>query len=288
MSTNDKEKPYEQGWHPSVTANHATRTAENEAAILLPRLKPTSHILDLGCGPGTITTGLAQYVPQGSITGVDLTPEIIAQAEQLAEQQEGGAPKNVKFSTGNVLEGLPFENETFDVVWMSQVLIHIPEPVKALKELRRVLKTGGFIADREGDFPFHWYPYLPGLQLKSKYQYEMVITRQKSSVAQPHLPPYGREHRSGSMVHVWARQAGFDPLKIEKSARVTMYSTPEERKAYAGHMIARMEQGGHRQKYEALGASKEDVDLMVKDLERWREDPDGVHHIVQYEVVAWK
>ncbi|KAL5396700.1 hypothetical protein PMIN06_001774 [Paraphaeosphaeria minitans] len=170
MSTNDKEKPYEQGWHPSVTANHATRTAENEAAILLPRLKPTSHILDLGCGPGTITTGLAQYVPQGSITGVDLTPEIIAQAEQLAEQQEGGAPKNVKFSTGNVLEGLPFENETFDVVWMSQVLIHIPEPVKALKELRRVLKTGGFIADREGDFPFHWYPYLPGLQLKSKYQ----------------------------------------------------------------------------------------------------------------------
>ncbi|OAG04993.1 HbrB-domain-containing protein [Paraphaeosphaeria sporulosa] len=281
MSTKDQEeKPYQQGWHPSVTANHATRTAENEAAFLLPRLKPNFHILDMGCGPGTITTGLANHVPQGSITGVDLTPEIIAQAKQLAEQQNGGAPKNVEFSTGNVLEGLPFADETFDVVWMSQVLLHIPEPVKALKELRRVLKTGGFIADREGDFPFHWYPYLPGLQLKSKYQYEMVITRRKSSSAQPHLPPHGPDHRSGSMIHVWAREAGFDPLKIEKSARVTMYSTPEERKVYAGHMIARMEQGGHRQKYEALGASKEDVDLMVRDLERWREDPDGVHHIV--------
>ena len=125
--------------------------------------------MDLGCGPGTITTGLAKYVPQGSVTGVDLTPEVIVQAEQLAGQKDGGAPKNVTFSTGNVLEGLPFEDETFDVVWMSQVLLHIPEPVKALKELRRVLKTGVCVADREGDFPYFWYPSLPGLQLSSKY-----------------------------------------------------------------------------------------------------------------------
>ncbi|KAF2447160.1 HbrB-domain-containing protein [Karstenula rhodostoma CBS 690.94] len=262
MSTNDQQKPYQQGWHPSVTANHATRTAENAAAFLLPRLKADFHILDMGCGPGTITTGLAKYVPQGSVTGVDLTSEVIAQAKQLAEQQEGGAPSNVTFTTGNVLEGLRFENDQFDVVFMSQVLIHIPEPVKALKELRRVLKTGGFIADREGDFPFHWYPYLPGLQNYCKLQYEMVVTRQKSPAAQPHLPPYGPAHRSGSMIHVWAREAGFDALKIEKGARVTMYSTPEERKEYAGQMIARIEQGGHRQKYEALGASKEDVDVM--------------------------
>lgn len=68
-----------------------------------------------------------------------------------------------------MLQGLPFKDETFDVVWMSQVLIHIPEPVKALKELRRVLKTGGFLADREGDLSFHWYPYLPGLQMHNKY-----------------------------------------------------------------------------------------------------------------------
>lgn len=116
----------------------------------------------------------------------------------------------------------------------------------------------------------------------------MAVTRQKSSAAQPQLPPYGPDHRSGTMVHVWAREAGFDPLRIEKSARVTMYSTPEERKMHAGNHVARLEQGGHRQKYEALGASKEDVDVILRDLERWRDDPDGVHHIVQYEVVAWK
>lgn len=241
----------------------------------------------MGCGPGTITTGIAKYIPQGSIIGVDLTSEVIAQAKELAEQK-GGLPPNVSFTTGNVLEGLPFEDETFDAVFMSQVLIHIPEPVKALKELRRVLKTGGFIADREGDWPFHWYPYLPGMQLQYKYMYEMVITRRSTSAAQPQYPPYGPEHRSGSMVQAWARQAGFDPLKIEKSAQVTMYSTPEERQTFAGNMIARVEQGGHRQKYEALGASKEDVDTIVRDLERWRDDVDAMHLIVQIEVVSWK
>ncbi|KAJ4355981.1 uncharacterized protein N0V89_004006 [Didymosphaeria variabile] len=292
MSDGQK-KPYQQGWHSSVTANHATRTAENEGAFFIPRLKPHFKVLDMGCGPGTITVGLAKYVPQGSVIGVDLTSEVITQAKKLAEQKEGGVPSNVTFTTGNVLEGLPFEDEMFDAVFMSQVLLHIPEPVKALKELRRMVKTGGFIGDREGDFPFLWYPYLPGLQLKDKCtqcpdMYDMVITRQKSSTPRPQYPPHGPEHRSGSMIHVWAREAGFDPLKVEKSARVTMYTTPEERKVYAENMIARMEQGGHRQKYMDLGASREDVDLMVRDMERWRDDPDGVHHIVQYEVVAWK
>ncbi|KAJ4297997.1 hypothetical protein N0V90_005896 [Kalmusia sp. IMI 367209] len=271
-----------------VTANHATRTAEAEAAFLLPRLKPHFHILDLGCGPGTITTGLARYVPQGSITGVDLTPEVIAQAKELASKKEGGAPPNLAFKTGNVLEGLEFEDASFDVVWMSQVLVHVPEPVKALREVRRVLKEGGFVADREGDWPFRFHPYLPGLQLKNKYMYDMVITRGASSSAHPDNAPFGDGHRSGSLIHVWAREAGFDPLKIEKGARVTLYSTPEERERYAGNLIARIEQGGHRQKYLDIGASKEEVDLMVSDLEKWRDDPDGVHYIVQFEVVAFK
>jgi SAM-dependent methyltransferase len=249
---------------------------------VLPRLKSDFHILDMGCGPGTITVGLGKYVPRGSITGVDLAPEVIAQAKQLAEQTEGGMPSNVRFTTGNVLEGLDFPDGHFDVVFMSQVLIHIPEPVKALKELRRVLKAGGFIADREGDFPFHWYPYLPGLELKNKYMYGLLHG------LVPQSPPYGAGHRSGSMVHVWARQAGFDGLKIEKSARVTMYSTPEERAVYAGNMIARIEQGGHRERYQRLGATEQEVDVMVHDLGKWRDDVDAVHHIVQYEVVVTK
>lgn len=306
-NTNDQSKPYrkcnmqhksnttyqqltapEQGWHPTVTAQHAGRTAEADGAFLLPHLKPHFHILDLGCGPGTITTGLSKYVPQGSVTGVDLSPEVIAQAHSLASQNENGVPSNVTFATGNALEGLAFPDEKFDVIFMSQVLLHIPEPVKALKELRRVLKTGGFIADREGDWPFRWYPELPGLQLQDKYLYSMVITRQPPDASRPWYSPYGVDHRGGSKTHVFAREAGFDPSKIEKSARVTVYGTPEERKRYAGNMIARIEEGGHRQKYEGVGATKEEIDTIVRDLGRWRDDVDGMHWIVQFEVLIRK
>jgi hypothetical protein len=160
--------------------------------------------------------------------------------------------------------------------------------VKALRELRRVLKTGGFIADREGDWPFRWYPELPGLQLQDKYLYSMVITRQPPDASRPWYSPYGADHRGGSKTHVFAREAGFDPLKIEKSARVTVYGTPEERKRYAGNMIARIEEGGHRQKYEGVGATKEEIDTIVRDLGRWRDDVDGMHWIVQFEVLIRK
>ena len=50
----------------------AERTAEDCATHLLPHLKPHYRILDVGCGPGSITVGLARYVPQGSVVGVDV------------------------------------------------------------------------------------------------------------------------------------------------------------------------------------------------------------------------
>jgi SAM-dependent methyltransferase len=221
-------KTYQQSHHRTVTAAHSTRTAEVEGAFVLPHLKPTFSILDIGCGPGTITSGFATYVPEGSVTGIDTTTQVISEAtERLSSLTP--QPANVTFEVGNVLDGLRFPDASFDVVFCSQTLVHIVEPVKALKEMRRLCKPGGFVAAREGDMPFRWVPYLRGLQLFNKYLYLMVMGDIGVDTEHPDNAPFKEGHRSGSLVHVWAREAGFDPLKIVKGAKVTMYGTREER-----------------------------------------------------------
>ncbi|KAF2625682.1 S-adenosyl-L-methionine-dependent methyltransferase, partial [Macroventuria anomochaeta] len=105
-------------------------------------------VLEVGCGAGSITIS----VPQGSVTGVDLSETVLGQArEHLASQEEkelvGG---EVDFRVGNVVEGLEFKDGEFPVVLCHQTLVHIPEPVKAMRGMRRVCKKGGIVACREG------------------------------------------------------------------------------------------------------------------------------------------
>jgi len=74
---------YTHGHHDSVLRSHRWRTAANSCGYLLPHLRPTFRILDIGCGPGTITTDLAAIVPDGHVTGLDRT-EIVDQARRHA------------------------------------------------------------------------------------------------------------------------------------------------------------------------------------------------------------
>ena len=133
---------YTHGHHESVLRSHRWRTAENSAAYLLPHLKPHMRILDVGCGPGTITAGLAGYVPQGHVTGIDAAPDIVEQARELTAGRE-----NLDFTTGEVY-ALDYPDDTFCVVHAHQVLQHLSDPVRALREMHRVTKPGGLVAAR--------------------------------------------------------------------------------------------------------------------------------------------
>jgi len=72
---------YTHGHHESVLRTHAWRTVDNSAAYLVPHLRPGLSVLDVGCGPGTVTVDLARRVAPGRVVGVDLSPEVVARAE---------------------------------------------------------------------------------------------------------------------------------------------------------------------------------------------------------------
>src|SRR2546430_2631838 len=139
---------YLHGHHDSVLRSHRWRTAENSAGYLLPRLAPDARVLDVGCGPGTITADLAARVPGGDVTGIDAAADVLAQARQEAERR---GLDNVRFDTGDVYH-LDFADGTFDVVHAHQVLQHLTDPGAALREMRRGCRPGGLVAARDGDY----------------------------------------------------------------------------------------------------------------------------------------
>ena len=120
--------------------------AESFAGVANPfslgALEPGERVLDLGCGAGTDSLVVAQMVgPEGHVTGIDMTPEMLAKAR--ASAAEMGA-ENVEFVEGEA-ESLPFPDESFDVVISNGVIDLIPDKAAVFSELYRVLVPGGRI-----------------------------------------------------------------------------------------------------------------------------------------------
>ena len=126
---------YTHGHHESVLRSHTWRTAENSGAYLLPHLRPGQRLLDVGCGPGTITADLALLVAPGDVTGVDAAADVVAQAQEHAR---GLGVENLHFEVADLFD-LGYPDASFDVIHLHQVLQHLGDPVAALVELRRVL-----------------------------------------------------------------------------------------------------------------------------------------------------
>ena len=199
---------YLHGHHDSVLRSHRWRTAENSAGYLLPRLKASARVLDVGCGPGTITADLAARVPDGGVVAIDAAADVL----DLARAEAGRRGQaNVRFEVGDVYE-LGFEDASFDVVHAHQVLQHLSDPVAALREMRRVGRPGGLVAARDGDYGgFIWFPEDPELtEWRTLYK---AVAR-----------ALGGEPDGGRHLLSWARQAGFE--QIEASASAWCYAGP--------------------------------------------------------------
>ncbi|MGH3151677.1 MAG: class I SAM-dependent methyltransferase, partial [Streptosporangiaceae bacterium] len=102
--------------------SHRWRTAENSAGYLLPHLTSAARLLDVGCGPGTITADLAARA--GEVVAIDAAEDILGQARAEADQR---GQANVTFQPGDVYH-LDFPDGSFDVVHAHQVLQHLSDP----------------------------------------------------------------------------------------------------------------------------------------------------------------
>ena len=127
---------YTHGHQPAVVEQHARRTAESSAAFLLPHLEGWMRILDVGCGPGSITVGLARRVPDGEVVGIDVASGIVERAQRKCAETD---VTNVTFQKESVYD-LPYDSGSFDIVYAHQVLQHLTDPVAALNEIHRVSK----------------------------------------------------------------------------------------------------------------------------------------------------
>ena len=136
---------YTMGYSPEFLQLLDRRNAQTHAGYPLPRLRPGMRVLDFGCGPGTITVGLASAVRPGEVHGMDME---VSQIDLARAAAAGGGHENMTLHVGNVYD-LPLEDDSFDVAHCHAVLMHLPDAPAALAEVKRVLKPGEIFASRE-------------------------------------------------------------------------------------------------------------------------------------------
>jgi SAM-dependent methyltransferase len=260
---------YLHGHHDSVLRSHRRRTAENSAGYLLPHLRPDARVLDVGCGPGTITVDLAARVPDGEVIAIDAAADVLAEGRREADRR---GQANVRFDVGDVYR-LDFADGTFDVVHAHQVLQHLSDPVRALAEMRRVGRPGGLVAARDGDYGgFLWYPEDPEMtEWRTLYQ---AVAR-----------AIGGEPDAGRRLPSWARRAGFG--EVEASASSWCYASPAERVWWGTSWAERLTDSpfGDRAVEHGL-ATREDLARLARAWRRWADSDDGWFFLPHGEVLC--
>ena len=261
---------YIHGHSDSVLRSHRWRTAENSAAYLLPHLTDGQRVLDVGCGPGTLTVDLARRVePNGRVVGIDISAAVVREAAAHAAAQRAG---NVTFRTGDFREFEEFE-DSFDVVHAHQVLQHLRDPVGALAAMSRLARPGGIVAARDSDYPaFVWTPADPRLDLWLEIY--MAVSHRNGTRAD-----------AGRYLLRWALEAGLADVAYTTSTWT--FATPEARAWWGGSWAQRaLESSLAEQAVEYGVATKADLEAVSEGFREWAEQPDGTFVLIHGEIVA--
>jgi 2-polyprenyl-3-methyl-5-hydroxy-6-metoxy-1,4-benzoquinol methylase len=248
---------YTHGHAEPVLQSHRWRTADNSAGYLLASLRDGLDLLDVGCGPGTITVDLAARVAPGRVVGLDVSAAPLAEARELAERT-GTA---VTFVQGDVY-ALAEPDDSFDVVHAHQVLQHLADPVAALREMARVCRPGGVIAVRDVDYgAFVTYPADEGLDRWLDLYYR--VARRNAG-----------EPDAGRRLVSWAHAAGLRDTVATSSS--WCYASPAEREWWGNSWAGRATASAFAEQAVAYGlASRAELERIAAAWLRWRDSDDG-------------
>jgi len=255
---------YLHGHHDSVLRSHRWRTAENSAAHLLAHLRPGLDLLDIGCGPATITAELAERVAPGRTVGIDTSADVVAQAR--------ATHPGLHLEVADLM-ALPFDDAAFDVVHAHQVLQHVPDPVGALEEAWRVLRPGGIVSARDSIYASKaWAPDDP-LLVRWNELYHQVARRD------------GGEPDAGRYLLAWASAAGFVDAVFTSSTWT--FADDTSRAWWGGLWAERVVASAFAEHAVEYGLSdRAELAAIAEAFRRWSAAPDGVFVVVHGEVVA--
>ena len=248
---------YTHGHAEPVLQSHRWRTAENSAAYLIPLLRPGLDLLDVGCGPGTLTADIALRVAPGRVLGLDASADPLDEARTAAAR----AGAQVTFAVGDVY-ALDLPDGSFDVVHAHQVLQHLTDPVAALREMARVCRPGGVLAVRDVDYAATtWFPAEPGLD-RWLDLYRRVARRN------------GAEPDAGRRLLSWAHAAGLRDAAATASA--WCYASPAERQWWGSSWAGRATGSAFAEQAVGYGlATAAELDEVAAAWLRWADADDG-------------
>ena len=255
------------GYHEVIVGSYTRRTAEVCAGFLLPRLRPDTVLLDLGCGPGTITAGLSRRV--GRLVGLDASAEMVDTAQNHAADC---GIDNAAFEVGSAYD-LPFDDGSFDVVNAHQVFQHLSQPVEALREVRRILKPGGIVALRDSDYETMIHAPVTEAIVRWRELYHQVSRAN------------GGEPNAGRHLLSWVTEAGFiDP---EVTTDSVTHATPEGRTAWGEMWAVRVVDSDFARHAVDHGLSTRAELQQISDaFRRWTSEPTGFWAYMCGEVIA--
>ena len=265
MSDPSPRDTYTHGHHASVVAQHSRRTAEEAAAFLIPRLRPDMRLLDVGCGPGSITAGLAKYV--GEVVGIDVEATVLETARELT-----GDTPNLSFEEASVY-ALPYEDDTFDVAYAHQLMQHLADPAAALREMGRVVRPGGFVAARDSDYQtMISHPRTEGIE-EWRALYTEVVRRN------------GADANAGRRIPAWMAAAGLHEVDI--STTVAMMRDPAEVLNWGDSWAERVTTSALAEQALAYGlATREDLERIAAGWRAWARHEEALFLFVHVEGLA--